>query len=134
MRTGSFPPTSNTSDWNQPFYVHINGGYVEWSDDDTVIVGLSPDAISWEDYGHHRSSYPPGRAAMNPPYFRASSADSSGYVTLVSPGLVDIHIPASVMRQFPPGALNCGIRYERPSDSRTSTLFAGRLPILNGVV
>jgi hypothetical protein len=134
MRTGSFPPTTNTEDWDQPFYAHANGMYLEWSGDDEVIVGLSPDAISWEDYGHHRTSYPPGRAAMNPPYFRASSADGSGYVALISPGLVDIHIPASVMRQFAPGALNVGIRYQRPSDNRTKTLFSGRLPVIAGGV
>ena len=68
------------------------------------------------------------------PYFRASSNDGSGYVTLINPGLIDIIIPASVMRGFGSGELNVGMRFERASDQRTSTIFVGRLPVIDGVV
>jgi len=102
--------------------------------DDEIILGLSPEELSWSDYGSHHKSYPPGRAASNAPYFRASSNDGSGYVTLVNPGLVDILIPASIMRGMGPGEINVGIRFARASDQRTSTLLIGRLPILHGVV
>lgn len=102
--------------------------------DDEIIIGMSPEAISWSDYGTHHRSYPPGRGASNAPYFQASSNDGSGYVTLVNPGLIDILIPGSVMRGFGPGEINVGIRFARASDQRTSTLIIGRLPILHGVV
>lgn len=135
MRTGAFPAASSTADWHQPFYVKLAGGYAVWNPpDDEVILGLSPDAISWDDYGARRSTFPPGRAASSPPFFRASSNDGRGYITLISPGLVDILIPASVMRGFPARELNVGIRYERASDGRTSSLFSGRLPIIHGGV
>ena len=65
---------------------------------------------------------------------QASSNDGSGYITLVNPGLIDILIPASVMRGFGPGEINVGVRFARASDQRTSTLLIGRLPILHGVV
>ena len=134
MRGFNFPPATDSGDWHAPFYVAANDEYVTWTDDDEVLVGISPDAITWSDYGPHYRSYPPGRTAANPPYFRASSNDGSGYVTLINPGLVDIFIPASVMRGFGPGEVNVGVRYSRASDQRTSTLFIGRLPILHGVV
>ena len=135
MRGFAFPPTTNTSDWRAPFYVAANDELVTWHPpDDEVILGLSGDTHVWEDYGSHRTSYPPGRAATAAPYFRASSNDGSGYVTLINPGLIDILIPASVMSGFPPMELNVGVRYARASDQRTSTLFLGRLPIIHGVV
>ena len=135
MRGYHFPPTTDTGDWRAPFYVATNSEMVTWHPpDDEIILGMSPEAISWEDYGPHRTSYPPGRGSSNAPYFRASSNDSSGYVTLVNPGLVDILIPANIMRGLGPGEINVGIRYARASDQRTSTLLIGRLPILHGVV
>src|SRR6188768_920131 len=100
MRGYNFPPATDTGDWRAPFYVATNDVFVTWHDDDEILVGLSPEAISWEDYGPHRTSYPPGRTATNAPFFRASSKDGSGYVTLVNPGLIDILIPASIMRGF----------------------------------
>ena len=100
--------------------------------DDEVLVGLSPDVLMWEDYGSHRSSYPPNY--RSPPFFRASSNDASGYVMLRNPGLVDILIPAAIMRGFGPGELNVGLRYARASDQRTATIFVGRLPVVHGVV
>ena len=109
--------------------------FVDWyPPDDEVLLGMSPDMLSWEDYGRHRQHYPPGRTQTAAPYFRASSNDGSGYISLISPGLIDILIPASVMRSFPQGEINVGVRYQRASDQRTSTLFIGRLPILHGVV
>ena len=109
--------------------------FITWHPpDDEILLGMSPEAISWEDYGSHHRNYPPGRTATNPPYFRASSNDASGYVTLINPGLIDILIPASIMRGFGPGEINIGIRYARASDQRTTTLLIGRLPILHGVV
>jgi len=135
MRGFAFAATTNTSDWHQPFYVYANGAYLQWwPPDDQVILGMSPDAITWSDYGAHTIRYPAGRTTANAPYFQASSNDGSGYVTLISPGLIDIMVPASVMRGFGPGELNVGMRFERASDSRTSTIFVGRLPVINGVV
>jgi hypothetical protein len=135
MRGFAFPPTTNTGDWHQPFYIACNGAYVEWHPpDDEILFGMSPDAIAWQDYGAWRSTYPPGRGNASPPYFQASSNDTSGVVTMVSPGLVDILVPASVMRGFPPKEINIGLRFQRASDSRTSTVFLGRLPIWHGVV
>lgn len=146
MRGFHFPPTTTTSDWRAPFYIAMSGtnyvpdevtatALVTWHPpDDEVILGMSPDTLTWEDYGSHRTSYPPGRATDNPPYFRASSNDGTGYVALVNPGLIDILVPASVMRGFGVGELNVGLRYARASDQRTSTLFVGRLPIIHGVV
>jgi hypothetical protein len=134
MRGVALPPTTNTGDWHAPFYVFVNDEYVDWDIDDEVLLGLSPDALTWEDYGRHYASYPPGRASNAAPYVRASSNDGSGYVTLISPGLIDVLLPASVMRGFPPGEINVGLRYARASDGRTSSLFLGRLPVLHGVV
>jgi hypothetical protein len=135
MRGFNFPPTSNTADWHAPFYVGANDDLVTWHPpDDEVILGMSPDALTWEDYGSHRVSSPPGRTASSTPYFRTSSNDGSGYVMLRDRGLIDILIPASIMRGFGPGELNVGLRYARASDQRTSTLFVGRLPVIYGVV
>jgi hypothetical protein len=135
MRGFAFPPTTNTSDWRAPFYVAANENFVTWHPpDDEVILGLSPDAINWEDYGAHYRSYPTGRANTTPTYFQASSNDGSGYISLINPGLIDILIPASIMRGFGPGELNVGLRFARASDSRTTSLFIGRLPVLHGIV
>jgi hypothetical protein len=135
MRGFAFPPTTNTSDWRAPFYIGTEDALITWHPpDDEVILGMSPDTIDWQDYGSHRTSYPPGSASTTPPYFRASSNDGTGYVALINPGLIDIIIPASVMRGFGVGEINVGLRYARSSDSRTSTLFIGRLPVVGGVV
>lgn len=135
MRGYAFAPTTNTSDWHQPFYVAANGAYLEWHvPDDEILFGISPDDISWQDYGSRYRSYPPSRTNANAPYFRASSNDGSGYVTLVNPGLIDVFIPASIMRGFGPGEINVGMRFQRASDSRTSAMLIGRLPILHGVI
>lgn len=135
MRGFAFTPTTNTSDWHQPFYVLVNNAYPEWDlPDDEVLLGVSPDVLTWEDYGAHHNNFSSARINNAAPYVRASSNDASGYVTLISPGLIDILLPASVMRGFPPGEVNVGLRYARASDQRTSTLFVGRLPILHGVV
>ena len=133
MRGFAFSPTSNTGAWHQPFYVLINNSYPEWdTPDDEVLLGISPDALTWEDYGAHYRNYPPANNAA--PYIYASSNDGSGYVTLISPGLIDVLIPASVMRGMPPGEVNVGLRYARASDGRTSSLFVGRLPVIHGIV
>jgi hypothetical protein len=161
MRGFNFPPTTTTSDWRAPFYIAASGtnyvpevlpkdgsrkatnpptlegvtatALVTWHPpDDEVILGMSGDTQAWEDYGSHRTSYPPGK--LTPPFFQASSNDGSGYVALINPGLIDILIPASVMRGFGVGEINVGLRYARASDQRTSTLFVGRLPIIHGVV
>jgi len=136
MRGYNFPPATNTGDWRAPFYIAANGELITWwPPDDEVIVGMSPEAINWSDYGSHSKSYPPGAGANSvTPYFRASSNDGSGYVTLINPGLLDILIPASVMRGFGSSEINIGVRFARASDQRTSTLLIGRLPILHGVV
>jgi len=135
MRGFAFPPASDTGDWHAPFYVAANDTFITWHPpDDEILIGISPEAITWSDYGSHHRTYPPGRTASHAPYFRTSSNDGSGYVTLINPGLIDILIPASIMRGFGPGELNVGVRYARASDSRTSTLFLGRLPIIHGVV
>jgi hypothetical protein len=102
--------------------------------DDEVILGMSPDAHSFEDYGQHHRSYPPGRQSIQPTFFQTSSNDGSGYITLINPGLIDIIIPASVMRGFGVGELNIGLRFARASDSRTTTIFTGKLPVIWGVV
>jgi hypothetical protein len=133
MRGYAFPPTTNTSDWRAPFYIGANDELVTWAPpDDFVTLGMSPDVVAWEDYGSHRTSYPPGRTT--PAFFQTNSNDGSGYVALINPGLIDILIPASVMRGFGVGELNVGLRYSRASDNRTATIFVGRLPIIHGVV
>lgn len=133
MRGYAFPPTTNTSDWRAPFYIGASDELVTWHPpDDFVTVGLSPDTVSWEDYGSHRISYPPGWST--PTFFQANSNDGSGYVALINPGLIDVLIPASVMRGFGVGEVNVGLRYSRTSDNRTATIFIGRLPIIHGVV
>lgn len=135
MRGFAFPPATDTGDWHAPFYVAANDEFVTWHPpDDEVILGMSPDTIDWEDYGSHRTSYPNTRTPAVTSYFRASSNDGSNYVSLISPGLIDIIVPASVMRGFGPGEINVGLRFARASDSRTSSFFVGRLPVLNGVV
>jgi hypothetical protein len=135
MHSFSFSPATNTADWHQPFYVLINNAYPAWVlPDDEVLLGVSPDVLTWEDYGAHRNNYTASRANNAAPYVRASSNDSSGYITLISPGLIDVLLPASVMRAFPPGEVNVGLRYARASDGRTSSLLTGRLPVVHGVV
>ena len=135
MRGFNFQPTTSTSDWRAPFYIAAGDELVTWHPpDDEVLIGMSPDAVSWEDYGSRRISYPAGRSSYTPTFFQASSNDGSGYIMLRNPGLIDILIPANIMRGFGVGELNVGLRFTRASDSRTSTLFLGRLPIIHGVV
>ena len=86
--------------------------------------------LSWEDYGSHRVTYPPvlNDAGFLPDQLerrlRLHRADQSRTDRYSSPGLGHARLWL--------GELNVGLRYSRASDSRTSTLFVGRLPIIHG--
>jgi len=56
-----------------------------------------------------------------------------GHVTVVGLGVFETHFTRAEMTQFPPGDLDIGITVQL-SDGVTHQLFAGQLPVVDGVV
>jgi hypothetical protein len=127
-----FEEASATSDWHLPYRLINKGGWIP--DVDEIVLGMSPDNVAWDDYGHHVKAYPPGNDFWSAPWFQASSRDGSGIVTLMDPDMIDIRVPWHRMRGMGVGGVNVGLQYRNlDTDSRT-TLLIGRLPLLAGVV
>ena len=128
-----FASASCTSDWRMPYKLLVPE-IAGWDPDkDVVVIALSPDYVAWDDYGFRQRSMPPyGNTNEYPPFWQASSDNSSGVVTLVDPNLISIIVPYGTMRQMGPGGVNVEIQYRGKDNNSRSTLLLGRLPLQGG--
>lgn len=131
-----FETASTTADWHFPYRI-IVPTVADWDPTaDQVTIGMTPDFVSWDDYGMHSRSFPPASGDLNSatPWFQASSDDGSGVVVLVDPNLIDIIVPWNRMRTMGPGSVAVGIQYRNKLTSARATLLTGRLPLADGVI
>jgi hypothetical protein len=134
MKRVMFEEASAQADWRFPYQIIAPG--MDWDEEvDEVVLGMTPDYASWDDYGFRQRSFPMATADnWAAPFYQASSDDSSGVVTLIDPNLIDIAVPYTVMRQLGPGGCNVGVSYRNKLTGQRSTLISGRLPIYDGVI
>lgn len=62
-----------------------------------------------------------------------SGTNLDGHITVISPGIFNVAFTRAEMVQFPPGDLDIGIT-ALLADGVTYQLFAGQLPVVDGVV
>jgi hypothetical protein len=131
----AFQSASSTAAWRFP-YVLLVPGITAWDPQvDEVVIGMTPDAVEWDDYGRRSRGFPPGSGSWDTaPFWRASSDDGDGVVTLVDPNKIDIVVPHTVMQQLGPGGVQIGIQYRTKDSGERATLLVGRLPLIWGVV
>jgi hypothetical protein len=130
----NFEEASASADWRFPYQLIVPGvnGWDPLKDE--VVLGMSPDAITWDDYGLRSRVFPtPAPDNWSAPFFFASSNDGTGTITLVNPNLIDIVVAWGRIRQMGPGVVNVGIQYRNSAGARTS-LLSGRLPLVDTVV
>lgn len=128
-----FETASSTADWHFPYRL-IMPSIGGWDTEaDQVVLGMSPDDVSWDDYGMHSRTFPPGDNS-SAPWFQANSDDGSGVVTLIDPNVIDIVVPASRIRSMGPGDVSVGIQYRNKLNGARTTLLTGRLPLAHGVI
>jgi len=128
-----FATASTTSDWRMPYKLLVPEIYGWDEETDQVVIAMSPDYVSWDDYGFRARSSPPyGNVNGYPPYWQASSDDDSGIVTLVDPNQINVLVPYGTMRQMGPGGVNVEIQYRQKDTGSRSTLLLGRLPLVGG--
>ena len=129
-----FETTASTGDWRFPF-VLIMPAMVWDSEVDEVVLGMTPDYASWDDYGWRQQTFPPATAAYHPaPFYQASSDDDDGVVTLVGDNQIDIIVPYTVMRNLGPGSVSVSVAYRNKDTDARTVLVLGRLPIVDGVI
>ena len=132
IRQVMFEEASASSDWRLPYQLivpQVNG----WTEDDEVVLGMSPDYLEWDDYGLRSRTFPPSPSDYSAPWFQTSSRNDDGVITLVDPNLIDILVPWNRMRTMGPGTVNVGISYRNTAGRRTN-LLSGRLPLMHTVV
>ena len=131
----NFQTASTTSAWRFP-YTLLVPGINGWKPEvDRVVLGMTPDAISWNDYGLHSRAFPPGTGTYDAaPYYQASSDDGTGVITLVDPNVISIVVPHNVMRTLGPGGVNVAVQYRTKDTDERATLLIGRLPLIWGVI
>lgn len=130
-----FDTASSTSDWRFPYRIIVPN--MDWDPIvDQVIIGMTPDAVGFDDYGWHSRYFPPASSGNDSwaPWFQANSDDGSGIVVLVDPNLVDIVVPWNHIRTMGPGSVAVGVQYRNKTTGSRTTLVAGRLPLSDGVI
>lgn len=130
-----FETASSTGDWRFPYQIlaPVEGGWDPAIDQ--IVLGMTPDHISWDDYGQRSRSFPPNSGAYDTsPWFQASSDDGSGVITIVPPNLIDINVPANRIRSMGPGSVAVGLQYRNKATGARTTLLSGRLPLADGVI
>jgi hypothetical protein len=128
-----FEEASASSDWRFPYRLLVPG-HTAWDPlVDEVVLGMSPDVVTWDDYGIRSRTFPPASSDSVAPWFQASSNDGSGVVTLVNPNGIDIVVPWNAIRMMGPGMINVGVQYRNASGARTA-LISGRLPLQDTVI
>jgi hypothetical protein len=128
-----FEEASASSDWRFPYRLVVPG-MTAWDPlTDEVVLGMSPDAVTWDDYGIRSRTFPP--ASNNwAPWFQASSRDASGVVVLVDPNLIDIVVPWNTIRSLGVGMIDVGVQYRNQLTGARTSLVSGRLPLQDTVI
>ena len=126
-----FEDASASSDWSFSYVIYPT--IAGWAPEDEVILALSPDDVSWDDYGIRSRTFPPSNSWSTAPFFQASSRDGSGIVTLLDPSAVRLYVPYTTLRQVGPGTINVGLQYRNDNGQRVS-LLSGRLPLYDTVI
>lgn len=133
MKRVMFEDQSTTEDWRYDYQL-LAPPQAAWGPDDTVVVGLSPMAITWDDYGIRSRTFPPASADTPAPWFQASSRDGSGIVVLQDPNIISIVVPWNQMRMMGPGSVNVGLSLRNELTGSRTTLLIGNLPLYDGVI
>ena len=129
-----FETVASTADWSFP-YALVMPGMVWDSEVDEVVLGLTPDYASWDDYGWRQRTFPPATAAYHTaPFYQASSDDDDGVVTLVGDNQIDIVVPYTTMQNIGPGGVNVSVAYRNKETDARQVLLLGRLPIIDGIL
>lgn len=128
-----FEEASSSSDWAFPYKLIIPD--MIWDTNrDQVVLGMSPDAVTWDDYGIRSRTFPPTSTSDTAPWFQAASDDGSGVVTLLPPNLIDILVPWNTIRMIGPGTVNVGVQYRDKLTGARRSLLSGRLPLVDTVI
>ena len=129
-----FETASATEDWRLPYRL-IVPGVNGWDPAvDEVVLGMSPDQVTWDDYGSRTRTFPPTGTSDTSPWFYASSQDGTGTVALIDPNLIDIVVPWNIMRSMGIGSIAVGIQLRNQVTGSRTNLLTGRLPLADGVV
>jgi hypothetical protein len=131
MKSVILDETATTEDW--VFSYQLLNQKTAWSDEDEVVLAMSPDFVSWDDYGRRSRTFPPSSSDNVAPWFQASSRDDTGVVTLIDPNIVSIVVPWNQMRMMGPGGINVGLTLRREDPTSRTSLLVGRLPVYDGV-
>jgi hypothetical protein len=130
-----FEEASASSDWRFPYRLIIPSMTGWDAEQDEVVIGMSPDHVSWDDYGFRSYGTAPGTGNENwAPWYQASSRDDSGVVTLVDPNGIDIVVPYGSIRSMGVGMINVGVQYRNMLTGARNSLIAGRLPLVYTVI
>jgi hypothetical protein len=129
-----FQTASAGADWVFPYRLLVPGINGWDKAVDLVVLGMSPDAVSWDDYGLRSRSFPDAPGYDTAPFYQASSDDGSGVVSLLDPNLISIVVPHNAIRQMGPGGVNVGIQYRQKDTGSRAQLLIGRLPLVAGVL
>jgi len=128
-----FPTAAAGDDWGLPYKLLVPG-MAGWDHgNDEVVLSMSPDYVSWDDYGFRQRTFPISPGSETAPFYQASSDDGSGTIALVDPNVIDILVTSNVMRQMGPGVVSVSIQYRQKDSLRRSTLLLGRLPLVGGM-
>jgi hypothetical protein len=129
-----FQTASATADWVFPYKLLVPG-INGWNKSlDLIVLGMSPDYASWDDYGQRSRIFPAAPSYDTAPFFQASSDDGSDVITLVDPNLISIVVPYNTIRQLGPGGVDVGVQYRQKDTGARATLLIGRLPLVAGVI
>jgi hypothetical protein len=127
MRTYAFAETGLSEDWRFAYKLASIDG---WTVDDEIVLEMTPDYVSWDDYGFRSRSSIPTAALDAAPYLRISSADATGEIELIDPNVIQIVLPWNRVRQLGPGVTNVKLQYWNLATSSRLTILNGRLPIM----
>jgi hypothetical protein len=129
-----FQTASATADWVFPYRLLVPGINGWDKTVDLVVLGMSPDYVSWDDYGLRSRTFPTAPGYDTAPFFQATSDDGTGVVTLLDPNLISITVPYNTIRQLGPGGVDVGVQYRDKVAGSRATLLIGRLPLVAGVI
>lgn len=129
-----FEEASASSDWRFPYRLIVPQMTAWDAEVDEVVLGMSPDAITWDDYGIRSRTFPPATTDSVTPWFQASSRTDDGVITLVDPNGIDIVVPWNTMRMLGPGMINVGVQYRNTLTGSRTALISGRLPLHDTVI
>ena len=132
MKRVMLDETTTTEDWT--YSLQLIGQVGVWDRvNEEVYLAMSPDYVSWDDYGRRSRTFPPADENNSAPWFSASSRDSTGVVSLIDPNIISIVVPWNRMRMMGPGGCNVALTLRRLAPTSRISLMVGRLPVYDGV-